>query len=445
MSSGVTDSSALLRLSLVHADRRIDIAIPDRLPLVEVLPGAARGLGVLDASLVHGGYRLTRADGTELDPAQGAAAQGIEPGQVLTLTRGHLVSAPKRYDDVVEAVIDATSAGTGSWGAAEATRTATAVSLTLLALCAVLLASQPGAGPVPLVVSGIGALVLLAVTATLCRLRQHDAGIAFGMAAAGFGGLTGYLLARDQPLWGFALAATGTGLALAGGAALLVATRPVEVLVLPVALGVVLALSAGIVGMTGLDPVVPYAIMVAVCGLGAGALPWLTLGSTRIRAIMPSSEAEMFDPPPPVDAENVAARVDAAHRLLATLRVAFALAVLVATPVVAAAGWTGTLLTLGCGTVLMFQSRQSARRASVVVLLAGGTAIIAASTLTAILVRPHDAPVLLTVLVIATALVTGLTLLSDRVRMWLSAAGDTLEVVILALLLPLAALTAGIA
>ncbi|WP_053387158.1 type VII secretion integral membrane protein EccD [Leucobacter japonicus] len=445
MSAETTDASVVVRVSVVHGERRVDLVIPGRLPLLEVLPGIARGLGVLDATLLHGGYRLTRADGAELDPTRGAVAQGIDQGEILTLSRGQLIAVPRRYDDVVEAVIDATSAHHTAWRPEDAARTATAVSLTLIALSAILLALQPASSYLPAVIAGVGTLVLLALTATLCRIAQHEAGLGFGLAAATFGGLTGYLIAHQHPLWGFALAAAGLGLIVAGGAALLVATRPAELLLLPVALGTAIALPAAVVGITGVDPAGPYAVMIACAGLLAGALPWLTLSSTRIRVISPMTEAEMFDPPPPVDPERVAARIDSGHRLLVALRIAFALAVLVATPVVAATSWIGTALALICGAVLMFQSRQSARRASVIVLLASGTAILAVAGLVAILTHRDHAPLLLAVLLIATGLVSGLTLLSARARMRVATLGDTIEVILLALLLPLGAITAGLA
>lgn len=445
MSAETTDASAIVRVSVVHAERRVDLAIPGRLPLLEVLPGVARGLGVLDPTLLHGGYRLTRSDGSELDPTRGASAQGIDHGEILTLTRGQLVATPRRYDDVVEAVVDATSAHHTAWRPEDAARTATAVSLTLVALSAILLAMQPAGSYLPAVVAGVGTLVLLALSATLCRTGQHGAGLGFGLAAAGFAGLAGYLIAQQQPLWGFALAATGLGLIVGGGAALLLATRPGELLLLPVALGLAVAIPAGVTGITDVDPAGPYAVMIACAGLLAGALPWLTLSSTRIRVISPATEAEMFDPPPPVDPERVAARVDSGHRLLVALRIAFALAVLVATPVVASASWIGTVLALICGAVLMFQSRQSARRTSVVVLLIGGTAILAVAGLAAILSHQDQAPMLLAALLIATGLVSGLTLLSTRARMRIATLGDTIEVILLALLLPIGAITAGLA
>ncbi|GAA1327513.1 type VII secretion integral membrane protein EccD [Leucobacter albus] len=437
---------AIVRVSVVHAERRVDLVLPGRLPLVEVLPGIARGLGVLDPTVLHGGYRLTRADGSALDPRRGALAQGIDQGEILTLGLGGLIAAPKQYDDLVEAVIDATSSHHAAWQPADAARTATAVSLTLVALSAILLALQPHTSFAPAAMAAAGTVVLLAMAATLSRLRQHESGIAFGIAAAGFGALSGYLFTpAELDLWGYPLAAAGAGAIVAGGVAMLTVQRPVEMLALPIAFGAIVALPASVVGVTGIAPAGPYAIMVAIAATVAGALPWLTLSSTRVRVVSPTSDTEMFAPPPPIDGDRVKARINAGHRLLVAVRVAFALAVLVATPVVAAGNWMGTVLTVIAGATLMFQSRQSARRASVLVLLIGGTAIMAVSGLVSILTHPDEAPLLLIVLLSATGLITGLTLLSDRVRMRLTRLGDGIEVILLVLLLPLAVIAAGIA
>lgn len=445
MNSAVPDLDSVMRVSVVHAERRIDLAIPGRLPLVEVLPGVARGLGVLDPTLVHGGYQLTRADGTALDPTRGAQSQDIDQGEILTLVRGNLIATAKRYDDVVEAVIDATSAHHSAWKPEDAARTATAVSLTLLLLSASLLVMQPAGSLVPTVLAGVGALVLVALAATLSRLRQHESGIAFGIAAAAYGGLFGYLIVPNEDLWGLPLAAVGASAALVAGLALFVVAKPVELLILPIVFGVSIAIPAGIVGIAGVDPAGPYALAMAAVGMLAGLLPWLTLSSTRVRVVSPMTDLEMFSPPPPIDEAKLAVRIDAGHRLLVAARIGFALAAIVATPVVAAANWTGVLLAVFTGASLMFQSRQSARRASVLVLLAGGTAIIGLSGITAIVAHPEQASVLLSGLLAATGVVTGLTLLGDKVRMRLSTFGDTAEVLLLALLLPLGVLTAGIA
>ena len=100
---------------------------------------------------------------------------------------------------------------------------------------------------------------------------------------------------------------------------------------------------------------------------------------------------------------------------------------------------------LGLNLELVNQARQSAARASVLVLLSGGTAVIALAGFVAVHAHAEQAPLLVIALLIATALVTGLMLLSDRVRLSLSTMGDTVEVIVLALLLPIGAIVAGLA
>ena len=48
VSQTVSASRALVRVSVQSEGRRLDIGIPGQLPLVELMPGFARSLGVLD-------------------------------------------------------------------------------------------------------------------------------------------------------------------------------------------------------------------------------------------------------------------------------------------------------------------------------------------------------------------------------------------------------------
>lgn len=434
----------IVRLSVVHAERRIDLAVPGALPLVEVLPGVARSLGVLDPTLLHGGFRLDRSDGAMLDPRRSARAQGIRPGEVLTLVRGHHTGVTPKYDDVVHAVIDATSAHHQPWRAEDAARTATTVSLTLVGLCAILLLSRGGTETLSAILAGTGALVLLALAAVLSRIHRHGSGIAFALAASMFGALTGYLLAPAEPVWAAPAALAAAGAVVIGGIAMAVTKRPIEFLAIPVAGGITIAIPAGLAA-AGLDPVGTYAITAAACALLAGALPWLTLSTTRIAVVAPMTEMEMFDPPPPVDPERITARVAAGQRLLVALQIAFAATILAAVPVVVPAGTAGTFLMLFAGIVLFFQARKSAVRASVLALVAGGTVVLALTGLSVIAAHPQHLTIVLIVLLAAAGGVTGLSLLSDTVRMRLTAVADTVEVIILTALLPLGVIAAGIA
>lgn len=437
-------TAALVRLSIVSEGRRLDVGVPTQVPLVELLPGFARSLGVLDPTLAHGGYALHKADGTILDPARGAGSQGLHDGELLTLVRGGLIVEPRIYDDVVEAVIDATSEQHTPWTPRDNARTALAVSLTFLGLCAVLLVTAGSAIVVGAIIAGGAAIVLLATSTVLARVGQREAGLALGLAAALFGGIGGYLAVPVGPVWGWPLAAGGLGTLVIGGVALALTRTGRELHLVPVALGFVIGVTSTIAALAAPGSPAPYAIMIAVVGSLANGLPWLALSSTRIRVISPQSDIDVIANPEPIDADDVKRRAAAGQRILTALRVALGLSILLATPLVAASGGLGTALCALAFVGMMFQSRQVYGRLGVLVVMVMGAVGLAVTGLTASAALPDLRAALLVVLLIATALLVGLTLLSPKARLRLARVADTVEVLVLASLLPLGVLASGL-
>src|SRR5690625_6726999 len=78
----------LVRVPIVAGDRRLDLAAPAGVPVVEITPGLARHLNLLEPGSVYAGFRLTRADGSELDDDRSLQAPGVADGDVLTLVSG---------------------------------------------------------------------------------------------------------------------------------------------------------------------------------------------------------------------------------------------------------------------------------------------------------------------------------------------------------------------
>ncbi|OZB80495.1 type VII secretion integral membrane protein EccD [Microbacterium sp. 13-71-7] len=442
MDQGSATTGAVLRLSIVSDDRRLDAGVPAQVPLVEIIPGFARSLGVLDPALAHGGYALHRADGTALDPSRGALAQGVHDGELLTLVRGGLVPSPRVYDDVVEAVIDATSEQHGVWTPKDSARTALFISLTFLALCALLLVSS-GGGVLSAVIAGGGAVVLTAAAAVLLRLEQTEAGHALGLAAAFFGGLCGFLAVPGDSLWGWPFAAGGLGMLIVGGINLAIANDKPEIHLVPIALGAAIGIPAALTALFD-APVAPYALMLAITATLANGLPWLVLTSTRIRVISPQSDADIFSDPTPIDGDEVKRRAASGTRALIALRAALGIAALVATPLVAAQGLPGAILCLLAFIGMMFQSRQVHARRGVLVLMIIGALGLAATGLTVALAQPDLRQSLLVVLLAATIVLIGLTLMRPRARLRLARVADTVEVIAMALVLPLGVITAGL-
>ncbi|WP_144783062.1 type VII secretion integral membrane protein EccD [Microbacterium sp. BH-3-3-3] len=444
MADVMNATRALLRLSVQSEGRRLDIAIPAQVPVIEFLPGFARSLGVLDPSMTSAGYALQRSDGTSVDPSRGAAAQGIVDGEVLTLVRGGLVAQPRVYDDIVEAVIDATTQQNRPWTTRDNARTALAVSLALLGVCAVLLLAAGRALPFGALVAGGGAVVLLVVSAVVSRLGQREAGQGLGMAASIFAAVAGFIaVPASLNMWGWPMAAAGGGAFLIAGVSLALTRDRAELQLAPLVAG-------GAIGVTGtlaafFPAAAVWTLMVGVIATLGGALPWLALGTTRLRVVSPQSDAEMFADPQPIDADDIAARVAQGKRILIGLRLALAAAVLLATPLVAAQNATGALVCALAFAGMMFPSRQTFARSGVLTVMATGIIGLVVAGVVASLAQPGLRVGILVVLAVATVCVVTVTLLAPKTRLRLIRLADTAELLVLAALLPLAVISSGLA
>lgn len=444
MSQAVASTGDLVRVSIVSEDRRLDVGLPALLPLVELIPGFARSLGVLDPTLAHAGYSLRRADGTALDPSLSSTAQGVHDGELLTLVSGALVAEPRVYDDVVEAVIDATAAQHRTWTPRDNARTALALSLTFLGLCGVLLVSAGQSIGAGVFIAAGGSVVLLATAIVLSRVGQPEAGHAFALASTVFAALTGYLAVPGTLIWGWPMAAAGLGALVFGAASFLFVQPRPELHLIPIVFGLVVGTAGLATALFGGGGVAPFAIMVAVSATLANGLPWLALSSTRIRVISPQNDADVFAPPTPIDAADIRRRALSGQRVLLALRLAFGFTILLATVPVATATQTGALLCALAFVGMMFHSRQILARSGVLVVMAMGGVGLALTGLTVSVAHPDLRPLLLVLLLVVTGALVTVSLLNPRARVRLGRAADTVEVLALAVLLPLGVISAGL-
>lgn len=434
----------MVRITVQSEGRRLDVTVPTHVPLVEVMPGFVRGLGQLDPSLTTSGFNLQRPDGTRLDPQHTAADEGVHDGDVLTLTRGTFVAAPRVYDDIVEAVIDAT-AERRPWTAQDGTRTALAMSLSFLSVCAILLFAAGRGQTLSIVIAGIGTVLLLAAAAVIARLGQSEAGSGLGIAAAVFGALTAYLAVPEAlPFWGWPVAAAAAAAILVGGAAVAVSPHRPAVQYVPVITGAAVAVPAVIIGLNPFGGLGAYTIMLAVSATLANALPWLALSTTSLRVISAQSDAEIFSDPTPIATAEVMRRAAEGHRVLTAMRCALGIAMLAVTPVVASINGAGLLVCALAFTGLMFPARMSFARVHVMVLMViGGVGLVLTAVFGA-LNQPDLRPAILIVLALVAAVTITVTLLSPRARLRLARVADSVEVFVLALLLPLGLISANL-
>jgi type VII secretion integral membrane protein EccD len=197
-------STGLTRVTISAPQRRVDVALPDGVPVVELLPELLEhaGEGMADNGERHGGWLLRRGDGTALSPGTALTTQGVRDGAVLHLVPARAEWPELEYDDVVEAI----AAGARRYGFGWNDR---ATRITALVVAGVALAAGLWAvlrsGPqwtVPaLAALGVAAVLLLAGVVFSRAYGDVVAGAAlsaYAMPYAFVGGLL--LLAGSAPL-----------------------------------------------------------------------------------------------------------------------------------------------------------------------------------------------------------------------------------------------------
>ncbi|WP_037814763.1 type VII secretion integral membrane protein EccD [Streptomyces sp. NRRL S-1022] len=102
--SGSGTGLGFCRVTIVAPDSRIDVALPDDVPVADLYPEILRLSQQSPEAGAPVGYHLVRTDGTVLDSARSFAAQRILDGELLTLRPFAESLPPAVHDDVAEAV-----------------------------------------------------------------------------------------------------------------------------------------------------------------------------------------------------------------------------------------------------------------------------------------------------------------------------------------------------
>lgn len=281
-------SIGLARVTISAPQRRVDVALPEHVPLAELLPEVLRhaGVGLADDGERHGGWILRRTDGAPLITAQGLFPQGVRDGEVLHLVPARAEWPELEYDDVVEAIGESARRRGTVWTPG-ATRTATllaAVVLLALGLFAVLDngPAWPGAAFVAL-----GAAVLLALAGVTASRAYGDApaGAALGGCALPYAFAGGAVLVSSGDPAGVLTPVAWLGGAelLAGGVTLLLVailaavgvSASTRIFTAGGTVGLLAALTAAVGYLTSAAGAAAILLAVLVCGIGA--LPLLAI------------------------------------------------------------------------------------------------------------------------------------------------------------------------
>jgi type VII secretion integral membrane protein EccD len=363
-------TAGLARVTISTPLRRLDVALPEQVPVAELLPEVLRhaGDGLADDGERHGGWVLRRADGAALSAGQALLPQGVRDGELLFLLPARVRWAEPAYDDVVEAIADGARRRGASWSPG-ATRVAglAAAGLPLALGLAVAVGSTPPWHPVPAIVA---ALLLVAGAAAARSRRDGLAGAALAGYALPYAFVAGALLA------GPACPAQ----ALAGSAALLVAAllgaagvaAHLRVFVAGGATGLLGGLSA-LSALGGLTPHGAAAVLLAVLACGVGALPLLAirLGRLPLPPVTQSpGDGDLVRRPDPAGVEAAAGRTE---EILTGLLIGLAVLAIAASAVlVTTGGLAGRLLVGVAAAGLLLRARLFAAVHHRVPLIAAG-------------------------------------------------------------------------
>lgn len=408
----------LVRVTVETPDRRVDVALPDRVPVATLLPAllAAGGDELADRGALHAGWVLRGTTGTPIDTGQGLADQGVRDGDVLCLGYADESWPELDYDDAVEVIALGASRRGRRWDG-RATRVAAIVAAVVLYAAAIVAIAS--AGPpwtVPTVAAfAFGALLIAAAVVAARAYRDVGVGTLLGALALPYAFLGGAL--AGSSLAGSAGSLAGSTRSLAGGAhepLASLANTPAElavgsVVVIVFAIAAVLGVgrvrpafvAAGVAGLSGLvdavvglsaTPVRAAAVVLGILVLFAGLVPSLAarLGglprprvaasSTPGSALTGADPYEATDGPArrarsgPVDTGALFAAVSRTDDMLTGLLIGVAIAAAAAAVVLAVGGgWPGRLLLLAAAGAFALRGRMYAalRHRAVVLVTAG--------------------------------------------------------------------------
>lgn len=445
--SGPGDEGSRVIVTVEYGKRSARLNLPSSLPVAELLPDIAKKLGVLDPTLVYGGYRLLREDETPIGSPSSLAEQSVRDGDQLRLQVNALDDQDRVYDDVVEAVADSVSRTHHPWTNENTTLTSLVVSCALLGIGALCVALAP-ASVVNAVICGLVAVSLLAIGAVLSARRLDREALSLSLTACLFAGVCGYHLMGALlrgPFYGFPAIGIGTGLVLSGGCCALSLARGRLHAVIPVIIGAVLLL-LGVVGV-----VVPqwsarsWVIAISLIGLAANALPWLSLSVARLSVDSPTSESEIFALPKAIDIHEVRKQYQTGSTLLFDLRAAAGALIVFGVPItVSSPNPAGIALTLVLFASMLLDARRiySQSEMMVTVIFAGLGVCLSCAACTAY--HPSWVTVIIGVFSIGALLCVIDTQLIHRSSIAMTRLADTANVIGVMATLPLAYLALGL-
>ncbi|BCJ59703.1 type VII secretion integral membrane protein EccD [Micromonospora endophytica] len=263
--------TGLARIAVIAPNRRLDLALPEHLPIVGLLPAVLRQADEAPSDgTAHGGWMLRRGDGSPVDLTRTLSAQNVRDGETLHLVPRRTEWPELAYDDLMEAVADGARRRGVAWSpfATRLTGLIVAGVLLLLGLVVIVTSDQPG-----------------------------WLGGAIALGTAGLLLICGIVLSRAMAdsLAGAVVAAAGLPYAFVGGVLVIGTGESVWTLGAPhVLLGSAVLLLSGLLGLLGVGDatrVFVAAVFVGFWGMVGGLLALGSMDAAQGSAVVVSAVA----------------------------------------------------------------------------------------------------------------------------------------------------------
>ncbi len=359
--------SGLCRVTVVAPKTRIDLALPEDVPLADLLPTLLRYAGedLADEGTTKGGWVLARLGGKVLDSTRSVGQLEIQDGEQLYFTP-RATSAPDAvFDDIVDAIATATQDRGDRWDTRATQRFGVGAAIAVLAL-GMLLTVLAGPPQLPGALAGIGlGIALLTASAIASRaLARSQTGLILALLGIGYGTTGGLLLvAGDHPasdLRAPHVLIAGATLVLYSVLAAVAVADYAHIFLGATICGFALVLGGLICLLSGTSAAGAGSIVGGLALALTSALPGLAFRLARLpMPTIPAGPEELRTDEETVDGERVLAQSDAADRHLTGLLGATAAIGLGAEIALAAggSGWPRLILLTVLAVVLLTRAR----------------------------------------------------------------------------------------
>lgn len=424
----------LLPISVSYDGQTADLSVPAEVPLAELLPGLARALGRLDTLAASEGYAVFTSAGKRLGQEKSLRAQKVAAGAVLTLQPLANAAREQRYDDLVEVVSKSVEKDQAPWKRSHSLQLSAHTAALLIAVAALLIASDRTHSAAAAAVGIVGALLVVLTAAVVARVPSRGGALSLVHTAPLLLGSAAALLGSDK--WdSAALLAAGVGIILG---ALGVFALPSDLhasLWGPVTAGVCLSVFAALTKFAGVSSAAAAAGIFAFLVLLTLAAPWVAMARFPVRVT-----GEIDDDLSP---DVIAAQVAASHMFVVSVKLGACLTLLFLAPFLA--GSLTAIALLACtGLSLMLTTRFLRSRVEVLVGVVTGMVLTVGATVALALLQPSWVPVVGGAVLLAAILLLVTNVVNAQLRPTLTRIADACGVLALLAIMPLTALLWGV-